>query len=365
MVRTAKWLGASKPLAAYLFAAAFCAPVPASADPLTYLGPDRQAKLVEGAKAEGEVVFYSAMIVNQALRPISEAFMKKYPFIKVNYWRAESAGIFTKLSAEVRANKVMADVVEGTGVGEAVIQAGFAQAYDTPLIHEIPERYRDPNHIWTPTRRSFFGIGYNTKATAAADLPKTYADLLDPRWQGRMAWHAGSASGADLFVTNLRMKWGEDAARDYLQKLAAQNVISLSGASARGLVDRVIAGELGLALNIFAHHPLISASKGAPVSSILLDPVASTVGTMIVPKGVRHPHAAMLLIDYILSREGQEILSEAGYFPSRSDVPTRADLAPITEALTRVSEQFVSPEALNKYTASSEDMIGALMAKKP
>jgi ABC-type Fe3+ transport system substrate-binding protein len=337
---------------------------PAHADALTYAGPDRQTKLVEGAKAEGEVVFYSAMIVNQALRPVSEAFMKKYPFIKVNYWRAESAGIFTKLSAEMRAGKVMADLVEGTGVGEAVIQAGFAQSYVTPLINEIPERYRDRNGLWTPTRRSFFGIGYNTKATPAGDLPQTYEDLLDPRWKGRMAWHAGSASGADLFVTNLRMKWGEEAARVYLQKLAGQNVISLSGASARGLVDRVIAGELGLALNIFAHHPLISASKGAPVSSILLEPVASTVGTMIVPKGVRHPHAAMLLVDFILSREGQEILSEAGYFPSRTDVPTRVDLAPITDALARVSEQFVSPEALNQFTASSEEMIQAVMAKK-
>jgi iron(III) transport system substrate-binding protein len=86
---------------------------------------------------------------------------------------------------------------------------------------------------------------------------------------------------------------------------------------------------------------------------------------MIVPKGGRHPHAAMLLIDFILSREGQEILSEAGYFPSRPDVPTRADLAPITDALSRVSEQFVPPEALNKYTASSEDLIQAVMIKKP
>jgi len=364
VIETVFRLWALKPITLCLYVVILNFSAPASADPLTYVGPDRQQKLVEGAKAEGEVVFYSAMIVNQALRPVSEAFMKKYPFIKVNYWRAESAGIFTKLAAEIRAGKVMADLVEGTGVGEAVIQAGFAQPYVTPLIQDIPERYRDRNGLWTPTRRSFFGLGYNTKATPASDLPKTYEDLLDPRWKGRMAWHAGSASGADLFVTNLRMTWGEDATRVYLEKLAGQNVISLSGASARGLVDRVIAGELGLALNIFAHHPLISASKGAPVHSLLLEPVASTVGTMIVPKGVRHPHAAMLLVDFILSREGQGILAEAGYFPSRMDVPTRTDLAPITDALGRLSEQFVSPEALNQYTASSEDLIQAVMTKK-
>jgi iron(III) transport system substrate-binding protein len=178
-----------------------------------------------------------------------------------------------------------------------------------------------------------------------------------------MAWHAGSASGADLFVTNLRMSWGEDRAADYLRRLAGQNVAALSGASARGLVDRVIAGEMLLALNIFAHHPLISQSKGAPVATALLDPTASTVGTMIVPKGVRHPHAAMLLADFILSQEGQTILAKAGYFPTRENVPTRADVAPVLEALAHVSEQFVPPEALVRYTASSEDMIAAAIQK--
>jgi iron(III) transport system substrate-binding protein len=338
-------------------------PARALDNPLTYTGPDRQAALIEGAKAEGEVVFYSAMIVNQALRPVSEAFMKKYPFVKVNYWRAESAGIFTKLSAEERAGKVVADVVEGTGVGESVIQAGFAQPYATPAIENVPERYRDPNGLWTPTRRSFFGVGYNTKLVAPGDVPKTYDDLLDPRFKGRMAWHAGSASGADLFVTNLRMAWGDAKTSDYLRRLGDQKVASLSGASARGLVDRVIAGEMMLALNIFAHHPLISQAKGAPVSTALLDPVASTVGTMIIPKGLRHPHAAMLLADFILSREGQTILSEAGYFPTHKDVATRADLAPIIEGLGRVKEQFVAPERLVKDTAASEDMIAQTMLK--
>lgn len=332
-------------------------------DPLTYAGPDRQEMLVKGASAEGEVVFYSAMIVNQALRPISDAFMKKYPFIKLTYWRAESAGIFTKLAAEARAGKVVADVVEGTGVGESVIQAGLAQPYLTPAVDGVPVTYHDPNRIWTATRRSFFGTAYNTRLTSPADLPKTYQDLLDPRWKGRLAWHAGSASGADLFVTNLRMSWGDERTRDYLRQLAEQKVAALSGSSARSLVDRVIAGEFSFGLNIFAHHPLISQAKGAPTSSILMDPVAATVGTMIVPKGVKHPHAAMLLVDFILSREGQTILSDAGYFPTRRDVPTRPDIAPITDAVGRLSENFVSPENLVKYTRSSEEMLAEAVAR--
>lgn len=328
--------------------------------PLLYMGPDREQKLIEGAKQEGEVMLYSALIVNQAIRPIVDAFQKRYPFIKVNYWRAESAGIFTKLSAEIRAGKVVADVVEGTGVGEAVIQAGFVQPYKTPAIEKIPAIHRDPNSLWTATRLSYFGVGYNTKTVSADAVPKTYEDLLDPRWKGKMVWHLGSASGAALFVSNLRLKWGDEKTRDYLTKLADQKVTGLTGVSARALVDRVIAGEFSLALNIFAHHPYISAEKGAPSASKLMDPVATTVGTMVIPKGIKHPHAAMLLADFILSDEGQKILSEAGYFPSRPDIPTDSDIAPVTEMLKTVTEQFVSPENLNKYTQSSEDMIKAV-----
>jgi ABC-type Fe3+ transport system substrate-binding protein len=332
----------------------------AAESPLLYSGADREQVLIEGARREGEVMLYSAMIVNQTLRPLAEAFGKRYPFIKLNYWRAESAGIFTKLSAEERAGRVAADVVEGTGVGEAVVQAGFAQPYKTPAIEGIAPVYRDPKSLWTATRLSYFGVGYNTKLVPPDAVPKRYEDLLDPRWKGKIVWHAGSSSGAPLFVTNLRLKWGDERTRDYLKKLAEQNVVALTGTSARGLVDRVIAGEFAIALNIFAHHPLISHAKGAPSLSVLMDPVPTTVGTMIIPKGLPHPHAAMLLADFILSREGQAILADSEYFPSRADVATMASLTPITDTLKTVSEQFVSPENLVKYTPSSEEMISEL-----
>src|SRR6266699_3052777 len=87
-------------------------------DILLYKGPDREQKLIEGARKEGQVVIYAALIVNQAMRPIAEKFQKKYPFVKLSYWRADSEDITAKLAAEVRANNVVADVFEGTGVGE-------------------------------------------------------------------------------------------------------------------------------------------------------------------------------------------------------------------------------------------------------
>ena len=128
----------------------------ANADILTYKGSDRAQRLLEGASNEGEVVFYSAMITNQALRPMADAFQKKYPKIKMTFWRADSEDIAAKLSAEIRANRLMADVVEGTGIGEIAVQAGFAQPVWSPELDNILSRIRDSRSLWAPTRMSYF-----------------------------------------------------------------------------------------------------------------------------------------------------------------------------------------------------------------
>jgi iron(III) transport system substrate-binding protein len=329
-------------------------------DILLYKGADREQKLIEGAKKEGQVVLYSALIVNQATRPIVEKFGKKYPFVKASYWRADSEDITQKLSAEVRANNVVADVFEGTGVGEQAVGANLAVPYYTPAIEAYPAEYRDPAGMWTPTRLSYYSIAYSTRLVPPNKVPKSYEDLLDPQWKGKMAWRIGSASGTPLFITNLRLAWGEEKAKAYFEKLKEQKIVNFGAGSARTLVDRVIAGEYAIALNIFAHHPLISKAKGAPVNSQLLDPTASTAATMGVVKGSKHPYAAMLLIDFILSKEGQEILRDAEYFPADPAVAPLPILAPVVPKTAGVPENFVGPDKLVKYTDTSEEIFRQL-----
>jgi iron(III) transport system substrate-binding protein len=327
---------------------------------LTYKGPDRTEKLIEGAKREGELTYYSAMIVNQALRPLTAAFQKKYPFIKIAFWRADSEEIETKLSAEMRANNLVGDAIEGTGIGELAVRAGLAQPIWSPQLAGIPEKMRDPRALWAPTRMSYFSIAYNTRLVAAGTAPKTYADLLDEKWKGKMAWPLLSAIGAPLFVTNLRLAWGDDKALAYLRQLRRQNIVNFGAGNPRTLVDRVIAGEYAIALQIFAHHPLISAAKGAPVTSQLLPPVASSAGTFVIPKGSRHPHAAALLMDFLLSKEGQQILAAAEYLPVRPDVEPLAQIVPIVPSRAGVEENFISPEKLSEYTESSAKIVEEL-----
>ena len=325
-----------------------------SSDILMSRAANRQEMLIEGAKKEGQVVFYSAMIVNQALRPLADAFMKKYPFVKMTYWRSDTEEIIAKVTAEVRANNQLVDVIEGTGIGELAIQTNLVQPYHTPMLEAYPKAYRDPKELWTPTRVSYFGLAYNTKLVLPDQVPKTYDDLLDPRWKGKLAWRIGTSSGTPLFLANIRIARGEEKASEYFTKLAEQKIINFGAGSARTLVDRVIAGEFPIALNIFAHHPLISRAKGAPVNTQLLDPVPSTSSSMVVAKGAKHPYAALLLVDFILSQEGQQILAKAEYFPARPDVPPLDLVAPVVPQKAGVPENFITPEDLNTYTVSSQ-----------
>ena len=147
---------------------------------VNYRGADRQQVLVDGARKEGQVVLYSALIVNQMLRPLAAGFMKRYPFIKMTYYRADSEELLAKLSAETRASNVVADVFEGSGGGEIAVDAGFTQAFYSPELDSYPKMYLDPKGHLAPTRLSYFSIAYNAKQVAPDRVPKTYEDLTDP-----------------------------------------------------------------------------------------------------------------------------------------------------------------------------------------
>jgi iron(III) transport system substrate-binding protein len=324
-----------------------------------YKGPDREQKLIDGAKQEGQVVLYSGLIVNQMLRPLTAGFMKKYPFVKMTYWRADSEELLPKLSAEARANSNVGDLFEGSGGGEIAVEAGLTLPFYSPELDNYPKIYLDPKGHLAPTRLSYFSIAYNTKMVPADKVPKTYDDLLDPQWKGKMAWPYAN-TGRYLFLISLRQAWGEEKAMTYFKKLAEQKIINFASGSARTLVDRVIAGEYPIAINIYAHHPLISAGKGAPVNAQLMDPVPSAAGSLALVKGAKHPHAALLLTDFILSKEGQKIMAAAEYFPARHDVDPAPSLAGIVPEKAGYKENYVSPQVLKEQLDSTDQILQKL-----
>jgi ABC-type Fe3+ transport system substrate-binding protein len=327
---------------------------------LTYKGSDRQKVLEDGAAKEGTVMLYSAMIVDQALRPIADGFKKRHPNINIQFWRGEAGQIVTKVNTEVRAKALVADVAEGSGLSGAAAETQIVAPFYSKEFENLPKNYVAANSTWATTRFRYIAVGYNTKLVPTAEAPKTYEDLLKPKWKGKMAWNANSdASGAMITITSLRRAWGEKKAEDYLAKLAKQDVIPLS-LSNRAVVDRVIQGEYAIGLGISAHHPLISANKGAPTATVMMDPVPALTGAVQVLKGAPHPHAAMLLVDFMLSPEAGAILQQAEYFPANPKAEPVEMLKSIIPRNAGVSEQLIAPEMLVTDTPRSAELLQQL-----
>jgi len=332
-----------------------------SDNPAMYRGPDREQRLIDGARQEGQVTVYSSMIVNQALRPLIEGFEAKYSFLKAPYARDDPPQQLQKLMAEARSGHLVADVVESTGLEDPLRAAGIDQRFWSPEIEAYEPNRRDPDNYWAPTRYSYLGACYNTNLVKPADVPKSFDDFLDPKWKGKMAWSSNTI-GALLFITGVRNFMGEDKALAYLQKLAEQDIAPIAAAN-RVTVDRVIDGEYAICLDAFLHHPIISARKGAPVASLPLDPVLTVVSSVMLPKAPPHPYAAMLFIDYLLSKEGQQTLQGADYFPARPDVPASPDLDKIVPHKIGLHENFISPDKMNAYLPRSRALYTELFAK--
>jgi ABC-type Fe3+ transport system substrate-binding protein len=317
----------------------------AAEDIFNYSGPDRASKLLEGAKKEGQVMFYSGMIVDQMLRPMADSFGKKYPGIKMGYWRGDSREIVQKVVAEARGRSRVADVYESSGIAGPTIKAGIAQPYTSPSAAKYAPQHVSKDRFYVASRLSYFGMAFNTRQFAEKDVPKTYDDLLEPKWKDKLSWRAQSETGQELFMANILKIKGDKEGEAYLKKLSAQNVVNYSG-SARALVDRVGEGEFPLALNIFAHHPLISKAKGAPLDVQMIEPIPSVYSTAMIVKNAPHPHAAMLFVDYLLDTEAQKVISEADYFPPHPDVKPTENLAKILPRNNGMKENAFSSEEI-------------------
>jgi iron(III) transport system substrate-binding protein len=309
---------------------------------------DRQKVLVEGAKKEGKVMFYTALIVNQVVRPLKAAFEKEYPFINVDFFRGNSENIAQRTLLEYQAKRYEVDILSGSTATSIVQQAGFMQRFYSPYLAEYPPELKDPKGFWGSTNVYFMTLGYNTNMVKANELPKIYEDLLNPRWKGKMVWSTSRGSGAPQFIGNILLTMGEEKGKAYLQKLRTQQ-IAKSTASARQILDMVIAGEYPIAIQIFNHHAYISKKAGAPVDWQPLEPVTATINTVGLVKNAPHPYAAMLFLDFLVSSKGQKVVQTSNYLPALPSMPAlQADLKPAGGRFTKAN--YLSPEVLFEHS---------------
>src|SRR3954466_14719257 len=180
---------------------------------------DADPALIEAARKEGQVTWYSTLIVNQIVRPMVEAFEAKYPGIRVQYSRATSSDTALKIRNEARARRVQADLFDGSNTVFLLEEANLVADYQPKSAAAYPAELRDPKGHWTAINLFYWTSAYNTNLVTAAEAPKTYEDLIDPKWKGRIAWtHDLTPGGPPGFVYNILATMGTEKGMDYLRR---------------------------------------------------------------------------------------------------------------------------------------------------
>jgi ABC-type Fe3+ transport system substrate-binding protein len=284
--------------------------------------------MIAAAQKEGQVVWYTSFVEAQLARPLAAAFERKYPGIKVQLVAGTVTDLLLKLLAETKAGAIRGDVHHGGSSLWPLAKAGAVASYRPDAAKTYPDDRKDPEGMWVADALYFLVAAVNTDMVAAADEPRTYEDLLDPRWQGKIAWTNQLTQGGTAgFIGTVLQSMGEERGMDFLRRLAAQKLVSVPS-NQRAVLDQVIAGEYPLALAIFNNHADLSAAKGAPVKWLRLEPVTATLDTLFLLKGP-HPNAGKLFVEYVLSEEGQAAIAKAGYLPADPRVPaTKPDEKP-------------------------------------
>ena len=280
-----------------------------------YKGADREAKLVEGAKKEGLVSIYTSLNTRDS-GPITEAFEKKYG-VKTALWRSSSEKVLQRAVTEARAGKHLCDVLETNGPEmEALSREKLLAEFYSPHFKDLPPAAFPKHRQWIADRFNFFVIGYNTNAIKPADAPKSYLDLLNPKFAGKVGLEAGDT---DWFAAMVHYM-GEEKGMDYFRKLAATQPQMRSGHTL--LAELVSSGEVPLAATIYNHNIEKMAKRGAPVRWTALAPTFGRPNAVGVTAHAQNPHGGLLFADYMLSPDGQQLLNKLDRVPASRSVKT-------------------------------------------
>jgi len=276
--------------------------------------------LIDAARKEGKVRWYTVILVDEGIGPLVAGFKQRYPGIEIDVTRANAVENARKIIDEDKAGHHEADVFDGSTTAAPLFQAGLIAPYKADSAKDIPDRYKHPEGYWTALLLEFLAPGYNADLAKAEDVPKSYQDLLDPKWRGKLMWSAGqNLTGGPGFAANVTTVMGERDGVAYLEKLKRQDIIDIKG-TGHDVIEALSAGRAPIALQIFTHHTVLERALGHHVEWIKMEPVLGFGNNIGLLKHAPHPNAGKLLIDFILSPEGQTVIRNANHIPASSKV---------------------------------------------
>ena len=270
--------------------------------------------VIERARAEGQVVLYTAWGFD-TLQLLERLFAKKYPFIKLNSLRMRSERLLSRTIAEQKQRVFSADVFSGSQL--AMLnhkKAGHLQKYLSPEQSAFAKEFKDPDGFWTSFYIDTRVMAFNPRNVPRDQLPKSYEDLLLPRWKGKM----GMDESEYIMFCSLLEIMGREKGLAYMKRLAQQELNLRNGHSL--LTQLLVAGEFPLYIDGFGSNIEQTKAQGAPIDWAALEPVIVSLYPVGMANNAPHPNAARLLVDFLLSKEGQEIGRAVAKIPGRSDV---------------------------------------------
>ena len=279
----------------------------------SYQGPDRMAQLIAGAKKEGSLTLYISKVAEDT-NPLIEAFRRKYG-VDVQVWRSANENIVQRAIVESRAGRCPTDAVSSGWLAvEALHRENLLQPVLSPTTAELMPQALQPHHEYVGIDINMIIAAYNTDLVKPNEVPKTYQDLADPRWKGRLAVEADDTDWFAAVVGRLG-DHGLDTFRDIAR---ATNGLALRKGHTL-LANLVAAGEVPLALTVYRYKPEQLKAAGAPIEPLYLPPVVAFVSSIAVTRCATHPNAAVLFHEFML-HDGQEIYAKRNLMPTNVKV---------------------------------------------
>ena len=302
-----------------------------AADVALYAGADRLQKLVEGAKKEGELNLYTSAQADD-IGAVAAAYEKKYG-VRVSMWRSSSEKVLQRALAEARANRRAMDVAETNGPEmESMHREKVLQLVKSPYLADLIAPALLPHGEWVATRMNVFVQAYNTKAVKKADLPRSWEDLADPKWKGRLGIEQEDAD----WLAGMMDELGEARGTKLFKDIVARNGMSMRKGHTL-LAQLVVSGEVPLALTVYNYKAEQLKRKGAPIDWFAIGTAIARPNGVGVARAAPHPHAAVLFYDFEISEEGQKILARRDFVPTNRKVDTPLGKLPLKFVDPRVT----------------------------
>jgi iron(III) transport system substrate-binding protein len=343
----------------------FLSPSPAAANSEVVLGElsrlspaEREKKIIDGAKKEGGVVVYSSENVT-LLQRYETAFAKRYPFLKAEFWRAGGDRVGTRVLTESRAGKLQADLVGlAFDVVNEIKAAGILARYSSPERKFYADVFKDAEGYFTPTNLIHAVIGYNSKLVSPRDAPKDYPDLLSPSWKGSLTIDAEPSRA----LMGWLKAWGEEKTRKYLEGLARNGVTVTRGHTLQ--TQLLCAGEYKVGVELYLYTAAQMNRAGCPVNIVFPTPTTvASAQSWAIPVAAPHPYAAALLLDFLLSAEGAELVADHGRIPARSGVKPKYETLNQLASGT-VPVQVLTPEDAHRFRQTADKLLKDILLRR-